>query len=73
MKIKLSSGDWVQLSGLVIYDPDGWNTSGDNFNADWAKPITFDEFEQKVLVSTIAGYNIDSMKERVAENFKNFL
>lgn len=48
---KLSSGEWSDLLGLVIADPDGWDRR--NFQASWTEPITIDEFKSRAGQSTV--------------------
>jgi hypothetical protein len=75
MKIKLSSGDWVQLSKGIVYDPDGWDRRAAFFTADWEKLITFEEFMDRCSRSTTDGFNFDEkgVRRNVTKNFKNFL
>ena len=51
-----SSEEWAKLyeeeHGIKILDRDGWDRTGD-FDADWAKRITQDEFERKMGQSTV--------------------
>lgn len=46
-----SSEVWAALTGIVVYDPDGWDRS--NFEASWAEPITLEEFRSRTYMSTI--------------------
>jgi hypothetical protein len=51
-EIKKSSEDWLkEYPGLEIMDPDGWDRS--NFDESWAELITEEEFNARVLPSTI--------------------
>lgn len=36
---------------FTIIDPDGWDRK--NFKEDWEKPLTKEEFNQKLMLSTI--------------------
>ena len=51
MNIKLTPAEWEMILGITIIDPDGWNRK--NLDADWAKPLTFDEFYDKATESTV--------------------
>lgn len=51
--IKLTPDQWCQLTEIVVMDPDGWDRS--NYQKDWAKPLTFDEFLTKAHMSTTCG------------------
>lgn len=42
---------WCQMFDIIILDPDGWDRS--NFDEDWAKALTREEFVKKMMVSTI--------------------
>lgn len=55
-EIKRTSGEWEKLvrekhPSFAIMDPDGWDRTGD-FDADWNKPITFNEWSIKASMST---------------------
>lgn len=43
--------EWCQELQLQVLDPDGWDRR--NFAEDWARPLTYDEFTDKLSVSTI--------------------
>lgn len=51
--MKLTPTEWInrKYPGLVVLDPDGWDRS--NYEEDWARPITEQEFEDKLSVSTV--------------------
>jgi hypothetical protein len=74
-KIKLGSDVWASLLDptWVIVDPDGWDRK--DLENDWKKPITFDEFENKVTLSTVCGFPFDlkKIKSTVVKNFKKML
>ena len=53
--IKLTPVEWELITGIEVVDPDGWD--GKNLEADWKKPLTFDEFFDKIVESTITGVN----------------
>jgi len=42
---------WERIMGITVIDPDGWDRK--NLDADWAKPLTFDEFYDKATESTV--------------------
>jgi hypothetical protein len=45
---------WLQTEefrSLIVLDPDGWDRK--NFEEDWARPLTLEEFSGKLMVSTI--------------------
>ena len=48
---KLSPSEWVDLTGVVILDPDGWDRQ--NMAASWTERITIDEFKVRASRSTI--------------------
>ena len=56
-KIKLTPEHWCQLTGIIVWDPDGWNRSVEHFDKDWATPLTFEEFIHKCSYSTTNGVN----------------
>lgn len=43
--------EWCKETGITVHDPDGWDRR--NFEEDWNKPITWEEFRYKVAMSTI--------------------
>ena len=51
LKIKLTAQEWCDLTGAIVYDPDGWNRFGD-FVKDWETPIILNEFLDKLSAST---------------------
>ena len=67
--MKKSSAEWARLSGITILDPDGWDRSGD-FEADWNKPITLNEFWAKACQSTTRG-GVSSIEQLRRIVFKN--
>jgi len=45
--------EWLgtpEFKGIQILDPDGWDLA--NYDEDWAKPLTRQEFFDKLVVST---------------------
>lgn len=46
-----SSQEWADFTGIVVYDPDGWDRL--NFEASWSEPITFNEFIKRASMSTV--------------------
>jgi hypothetical protein len=46
-----SSEVWVQFTGVIVHDPDGWDRK--NFEASWLEPITLAEFKRRVYMSTV--------------------
>lgn len=44
------SEHWLEVTGVRVLDPDGWDRS--NFEESWAEPITLEEFNQRVALST---------------------
>jgi len=67
--MKKSSAEWCRLSGIEVLDPDGWDRKGD-FDADWNKPITLDEFWAKACQSTTRGSHgsIQQLRRTVFKN-----
>lgn len=52
--MKKKPEEWLQEPEYKLYkiiDPDGWDRK--NFEEDWNKPITKEEFDQKLMYSTI--------------------
>lgn len=47
-----SSQRWAEITGVVVYDPDGWNRL--NYQYSWFDElITFAEFKRRVFMSTV--------------------
>jgi len=47
-----SSQRWAELTGVVVYDPDGWDRT--NYQESWFNElITLDEFKRRVYMSTV--------------------
>jgi len=52
--MKKTSTEWCNLSGIEVIDPDGWNQSTTkDFNDDWNKKITINQFWDRVNHSTV--------------------
>ena len=49
--IKRTPEEWQKILRVIVLDPDGWDRSA-NFMADWAKPLTEEEFRAKSDMST---------------------
>mgnify|MGYP003651607146 CR=1 FL=1 len=41
--------------GITILDEDGWDRKGDNFKASWSEPISKEEFDKRLMTSTLYG------------------
>ncbi len=41
-----------EFAGQQVLDPDGWNREADDWAAEWATPLTHDEFFQRLSAST---------------------
>jgi len=52
-----SSDDWSKHYPYQIYDPDGWDRA--NFDAAWAERITWQEFYNRAIRSSVCGPNPD--------------
>lgn len=53
-----SSQRWAEITGVVVYDPDGWDRT--NYQYSWFDElITFAEFKRRVFMSTV---DMDSIK-----------
>lgn len=53
-EILLTPDEWLRTEAykdLTILDPDGWDRT--NFEEDWIKPITVEEFNKRIIISTI--------------------
>ena len=61
--IKRSSSFWHRLSNIKVLDPDGWDRRhGEQaFRDDWCKPITAQDFMNKLVVSTVHGHRDEQM------------
>ncbi len=51
-KLTLTPAQWELILGFEVLDPDGWDRRGAFFQADWLKPLTFNQFMDKADVST---------------------
>jgi len=49
---KLRPQKWCQLVNIQVLDPDGWDRKAENFEKDWDKPISFNDFIIKSSIST---------------------
>jgi hypothetical protein len=53
-----TSDRWADLTGVVVYDPDGWDRT--NYQYSWFEDlITLTEFKRRVFMSTVS---FDSLK-----------
>lgn len=52
---------WEEILGVKIADPDGWDRSAPDFQAEWNTPLTRDEFMYRMMRSTIMGYSFGSV------------
>lgn len=43
--------EWEIITGITIRDPDGWDRK--NYDESWGTPIDFDEWEQRMMRSTV--------------------
>jgi hypothetical protein len=53
--MKHTSAEWQELvkDHIIVMDPDGWDRSPEGWSKNWNDDlISFDEFMQKVMVST---------------------
>lgn len=57
METKASSEHWAEVTGVIVFDPDGWDRQ--NFEASWSEEITLAEFKRRVWMSTV---NFESLK-----------
>lgn len=48
---KKTSSEWVELTGITVLDPDGWDRT--NITESWLEPITIDEFKSRAGRSTV--------------------
>ena len=53
--IKMSSEFWhtfyIAKYGVLVLDPDGWDRK--NYNKSWREKITYEEFKQRLMRSTL--------------------
>lgn len=56
---------WCAMFDIEVIDPDGWDRSG-NFEKDWAKSLTFDEFMDKADESTTSFHKSREVLREVA-------
>lgn len=50
-KVQRTALEWAAIHKVVIMDPDGWRHNNDNVDMD--TPITFDDFKDRTLQSTV--------------------
>lgn len=50
-EFRLDSATWTQVTGVIVYDPDGWDRQ--NFQASWGEKITIAEFRRRAGKSTV--------------------
>lgn len=67
-KIKLTPDEWGAKFGIVVWDPDGWDRK--NYEEDWAKPLTIDEYEKKAALSTCQWSTIGVPPWELMKQFK---
>ena len=60
--VKHRPATWERLTGIRIIDPDGWR--GPN-GEKWETPITKEEWNRRMAVSTVTGYVQQDRKETV--------
>lgn len=51
MTDRRTPAEWEVELGVTVLDPDGWDRR--NYDVDWARPLTRDEFIDKACASTI--------------------
>jgi hypothetical protein len=62
---------WCELTGITVYDPDGWDRKAENFDEIWnTEKISFNEFWERLTFSTTTTY---STKEQVWGDIVNRL
>jgi hypothetical protein len=49
--LTMDSDAWCAFTGITVLDPDGWNRK--NLSESWAEEITEEEFNLRVMQSTI--------------------
>ena len=49
-----SSAAWQELvkDYIIVFDPDGWDRSPEGWEKSWNEQITFEEFMNRVVIST---------------------
>ena len=45
--------EWCDELGVVVMDPDGWDRQAADWEAEWARPLTREEFERRLNRSTV--------------------
>lgn len=60
--VKHRPSTWERLTGIRIIDPDGWRGP---HGKKWGAPITEEEWSQRMMVSTVAGYTPQKGKKEV--------
>lgn len=49
-----TSQEWADAYDIVVVDPDGWDrSSAASFERSWSEAITREEFERRLMRSTI--------------------
>ena len=54
--MKKTPDEWLgepEFEGYVILDPDGWNRQAKDWDKEWKTPLTKEEFNNKLMMSTI--------------------
>lgn len=62
LRKKHSSATWVQITGIKIMDPDGWDR--DNFEVAWREEISLKEFLMRAYHSTIDLNTLNAWAEK---------
>jgi hypothetical protein len=52
-EIKKTAFEWADLDNILIYDPDGWREGAPLGEKSMDEPITQDEYDKRVWISTI--------------------
>ena len=50
MPKRATPSEWEKILDIKILDTDGWDRL--NYEEDWAKPLTYNEFRHKAMMST---------------------
>lgn len=61
---KRTPDEWEEYFGIIVLDPDGWDRSAKDWNAEWNTQITATQFKNKARESTIDVVDHDKFVRR---------
>lgn len=56
--------EWEEYYGIAVKSPDGWNRNTDNWDEEWARPLSSNEFRVKAGDSAIVVVDNDKFMRR---------